>query len=55
MQLSIFTLVTIVAAVMAGPIKRQVDPSQPSMTNSNGDVVPFDAKDVFQANKEKGL
>ncbi|KAH7155189.1 hypothetical protein B0J13DRAFT_618658 [Dactylonectria estremocensis] len=57
MQLSILTIVTLISAVMAGPIARRqtVDVNDASMTDKDGNVVAFSTDGVYQANKEAGV
>ncbi|EFQ31751.1 hypothetical protein CGRA01v4_04780 [Colletotrichum graminicola] len=64
MQYSIFTLLAVAAAfVAAAPAdmmaKRQLANSvateDAAMTNANGDIIPFNAASVYQANKDAGL
>ncbi|KAH6900224.1 hypothetical protein B0T10DRAFT_19717 [Thelonectria olida] len=56
MQFSILTMATLITAVLAGPIvKRQIDPSKPSMTDKEGNVVEFNTAEVYQANKDAGI
>ncbi|KAH7156860.1 hypothetical protein EDB81DRAFT_881155 [Dactylonectria macrodidyma] len=57
MQLSILTIVTLISAVMAGPISRRqnVDVNDASMTDRDGNVVAFNTEGVYQANKEAGV
>ncbi|KAH6990479.1 hypothetical protein BGZ61DRAFT_528425 [Ilyonectria robusta] len=57
MQFSILAVVTLISAVMAaGPVRRQtVDVNEASMTDADGNVVAFNSKEVYQANKEAGL
>ncbi|KAK1971744.1 hypothetical protein LZ32DRAFT_656460 [Colletotrichum eremochloae] len=62
MQYSIFTILAVAAAfVAAAPAdmveKRQnaVPVSEASMTNAAGEIIPFNAAGVYQANKDAGL
>ncbi|KAK1992810.1 hypothetical protein LX36DRAFT_715082 [Colletotrichum falcatum] len=62
MQYSIFTLLAVAAAfVAAAPAdmmaKRQsaVATEDAAMTNAAGEIIPFNAAGVYQANKDAGL
>ncbi|KAK2057991.1 hypothetical protein LY76DRAFT_515116 [Colletotrichum caudatum] len=64
MQYSIFTLLAFAAAfVAAAPTdiveKRQLANSvateEAAMTNAAGEIIPFNAASVYQANKDAGL
>ncbi|KAM0554187.1 hypothetical protein ACHAPJ_006986 [Fusarium lateritium] len=52
MHFSTLTLVTLVSAASAGLIRR-VDVNVPAMTDKDGNVVAFNAKEVFQPTKNK--
>ncbi|KAJ4422634.1 hypothetical protein N0V82_002753 [Gnomoniopsis sp. IMI 355080] len=62
MQYSVLALVTLVAAVMASPSKRQAAAAggQPTvqdaaMTNQAGEVIAFDSANVYLDSVAKGL
>ncbi|ORY58766.1 uncharacterized protein BCR38DRAFT_489123 [Pseudomassariella vexata] len=55
-SIAIFALFTVAMAQMKKVTRQSaVDTSAPAMTNANGDVIPFDAANVYQANKANGL
>ncbi|OAR02184.1 hypothetical protein LLEC1_04892 [Akanthomyces lecanii] len=63
MQFTAITLFALVAAVMANPLvprqeaeeSDQVTVETPAMTDSNGNIIPFDSNTVDQPNLAAGL
>ncbi|ATY59563.1 hypothetical protein CCM_06119 [Cordyceps militaris CM01] len=63
MQFTLITLFALVAAVVANPLvprqkaseANEVTVESPSMTDANGNIIPFDADTVSQPNLAAGL
>ncbi|KEY65434.1 hypothetical protein S7711_10826 [Stachybotrys chartarum IBT 7711] len=62
MQFSVLTVFTLFAGAMAARdgfvvvkrnVERQVDVSQPAMTDANGNIVPFNAAGVVQQRRRR--